>query len=171
MRRSVACIAVLLCAAVYSIRAYAEERALKAAPVVAGWVETGWLGEPPLKVKVKLDTGAKTSSIHAAQYRAYERDGIRRVSFKLTNNDGGELSVDRPVVRTTTIRRAGVEKHDRPVIRLKICVAGVTSETEFTMADRSELTYPVLVGRSFLAERLLVDPARTFLASDKCEKP
>lgn len=138
---------------------------------IAGWVETGWIGEPPIKVKVKLDTGARTSSIHAAQVRDYEKDGKRHVSFTLTNNEGATLNVDREVVRTATIRRAGTEMQERPVIRLKICVAGQTREAEFTMADRGDLTYPVLVGRSFLAGNILVDASRTFLAADKCAHP
>lgn len=135
---------------------------------VAGWVEEGWLGEPPMKVKVKLDTGARTSSIHAAQFRDYEKDGKRRVSFTLTNNDGVERTIDAEVVRIASIRRAGAELQQRPVIRLKLCIAGVTRETEFTMADRSELTYPVLAGRSFLAGRFLVDPDRTYRAAGTC---
>ena len=135
---------------------------------VAGWVEDGWIGTPPIKLKVKLDTGAKTSSIHDAQYREYERDGRPQVSFTLVNNEGKELKIDAPVVRTASIRRAGAELRERPVIRLALCVAGVTAETEFTMADRSDLRYPVLVGRAFLAGKVLVDAARTFQASARC---
>lgn len=137
---------------------------------VAGWVETGWIGEPPIKVKVKLDTGARTSSIHAAQVRDYEKGGKRYVSFSLTNNEGAILKLDSEVVRTATIRRAGTELQERPVIRLKICIAGQSRETEFTMADRSDLTYPVLVGRSFLAGNIVVDSSRTFLSADTCTK-
>lgn len=137
---------------------------------VAGWVENGWVGEPPIKVKVKLDTGAKTSSIHAAQVRDYLKNGKRHVSFTLTNNEGAALLVEKEVVRTATIRRAGTELQQRPVIRLKICIAGRTRETEFTMTDRSELSYPVLLGRSFLAGNILVDSNRTFLSSDQCTK-
>ncbi|MEM8744492.1 MAG: RimK/LysX family protein [Pseudomonadota bacterium] len=147
----------------------AQEPAKAGDVAVAGWVEDGWIGMPPIKLKVKLDTGAKTSSIHAAQYREYERDGKPHVSFTLVNNEGGELKIDAPVIRTASIRRAGAELRERPVIRLSLCVAGVTAETEFTMADRSDLRYPVLVGRSFLAGRILVDAARTFQASTRCK--
>ena len=138
--------------------------------VVAGWVENGWIGSPAIKVKVKLDTGARTSSIHAARFREYRRDGARRVSFALVNNDGMELKFDRPVVRITTIRRKGVEISDRPVILLEFCVAGIKSKVEFIMADRSDLRYPVLIGRDFLAGKILVDPARTFQTSGHCTK-
>ncbi len=138
-------------------------------PVVAGWVEDGWIGTPPIKVRVKLDTGAKTSSIHAAEFREYLRDGKPHVSFTLVNNEGKELRIDQPVIRTASIRRAGAELSERPVIRLDVCVAGVVSQVEFSMADRSELRYPVLIGRTFLAGRILVDSARTFRASGRCK--
>ncbi len=137
--------------------------------VVAGWVEDGWIGTPPIRVKVKLDTGAKTSSIHAAEFREYLRDGEPHVSFTLVNNEGQQLRIDQPVVRTVSIRRAGAELSARPVIRLNVCVAGVTAQVEFSMADRSDLQYPVLIGRTFLAGRFLVDPERTFRASGRCK--
>ena len=149
--------------------AQANEPAKVGDLAVAGWVEDGWIGAPPIKVKVKLDTGAKTSSIHAAQYREYERDGKPHVSFTLINNAGQEVKIDEPVVRTVSIRRAGTEQSERPVIRLTLCVAGVTAESEFSMADRSDLRYPVLLGRSFLAGKILVDAARTFQASALCK--
>lgn len=141
--------------------------------VAAGWVEYGWIGAPALegsaiKLKVKLDTGAQTSSINAAQYRDYSRDGVRRVYFTLTNNEGDEAEFDEPVLRTATIRRAGVERRDRPVIRLKLCLAGFTDDVEFAMAERSQLRYPVLIGRAFLAGKILVDSSATFLASGRC---
>ena len=91
-----------------------------------------------------------------------------RVSFTLVNNEGQELKIDAPVIRTASIRRAGAELRERPVIRLTLCVAGITADTEFTMADRSDLRYPVLVGRSFLAGKILVDAAHTFQAAARC---
>ena len=138
--------------------------------IIAGWVENGWIGSPPIKVKVKLDTGARNSSISAPQYREFEKNGRPYVSFTLINNEGREVDIERPVKRMATVRSAGAGKSARPVVMLKICVAGVTSEVEFTMADRTKMRYPILIGRSFLAEKLLVDSARTFLASGLCQK-
>jgi len=138
---------------------------------VAGWIENSWIGEPPTKVKAKLDTGAKSSSINAPHYREFKQAGQRYVSFELTNGSERVIAVTRPVVRTVTIRRAGVGKRKRPVIKLIVCVAGVTAEAEFTLADRSEMTYQVLIGRNFLANKVLVDSGRTFLNSRLCIKP
>lgn len=142
--------------------------ALAANMVIAGWVENGWIGEPPVKVQVKLDSGAATSSINAPHYRSYRHAGKMHVSFALTGADGQAVNIERPVERMVVIRRAGTVTQERPVIRLQICVAGVTSDAEFTLSDRSAMTYPVLVGRSFLAGRILVDSGKMILAPDLC---
>lgn len=135
---------------------------------VAGWVEDAWIGSPPIRIKAKLDTGADNSSINAPVYREFEKDGRRFVSFKLINNSGEERDIEKPVERVATVKRSGSASKERPVILLHVCVGGVTSEVEFTMADRSALNYPVLIGRSFLAGKLLVDSGRTFIAPSGC---
>jgi hypothetical protein len=141
-----------------------------AARTVAGWVETGWIGEPAIAVRMKLDTGARTSSINAPRFVEYDKDGTRYVRFSLVLEDGRSVDIDRPVERMATIRRAGTDTQARPVIRLKLCVAGFAGEADFTLADRADMTYPVLVGRAFLAGRLVVDPGRTLLAPGFCNR-
>lgn len=136
---------------------------------IAGWVEFGWLGNPPIRVKAKLDTGARTSSINAPVYREYVQDGKRLVSFQMINGTGHETDITAPLVRHARIRRAGTDIQERPVVRLNVCVAGVTSEVEFTITDRSGLNYLVLIGRSFLKDNILVDSGRTFLGSGLCK--
>lgn len=138
---------------------------------MAGWVEVGWISEPSVKVTAKLDTGAETSSINAPRYREFDNGGQRYVSFEFVDNDGDELVIKAPVVRIARIRRAGVGKRDRLVIRLKVCVAGVTREAEFTLADRSGLAYPVLIGRNILAGSIHVDSGNKLLWSGGCAKP
>lgn len=137
--------------------------------IVAGWVEYGWLGDPPIRVKVKLDTGAQNSSINAPSYREFEREGLTYASFPLVNGSGHETSIEAPIVRHARIRRAGVGVHERPVVLMKICVAGVTSEVEFTLADRTGLNYLILIGRTFLAKQILVDSANTFVTTGMCK--
>lgn len=139
-------------------------------PIIAGWVENGWIGTPPIKVKVKLDTGAKNSSINAPDYREFRKNGQRYVAFDLVNARGRTLNVETPIVRTVIIRRAGIGKRRRPVIKLKVCVGGVTSMVQFTMADRRGMSYPILIGRTFLTDKVLVNSSKTFLRSNLCLK-
>lgn len=141
-----------------------------AAAVVAGWVERVFIraqGEW-VSLKAKLDTGARTSSLDAPGYRVFDKDGAAWVSFELANGKGEPVAVSVPVTRTVQIRRAGAGVDERPVIELEVCLGGVRGRVEFTLADRSAMTYPVLVGRRFLAGRVLVDPGRTFLAAAVC---
>ena len=141
-----------------------------AAPVVAGWVERVAIRAEGrwVSLKAKLDTGARTSSLDAPGYRSFERDGAAWVAFDLDDGDGGPHAVAVPVKRMVRIRRAEAEVDERPVIELEICLGGLRGVAEFTLADRSGMAYPVLVGRRFLAGRVLVDPGRTFVSRHRC---
>ncbi len=138
---------------------------------VAGWIERVWLQEDGKRVSVraKLDTGAKSSSINAPQYREFKRGGKTWLSFAVTNNKGQTIEIEAPLLRIARIRRAGVKVRERPVVELGICVGGHHGVTEFTLADRSDLNYPVLIGRRFLKDRILVDSGRSFSASGLCK--
>lgn len=137
--------------------------------IIAGYIENAWIGEPPIKIEAKLDTGADNSSINAPTYREFNKGGQTYVSFQLSGKDGRAIDIERPIVRKASIKRAGVSRSSRPVITLKTCVAGVTSEVEFTMSDRTTLSYQVLIGRTFLADKILVASDRTFLRSELCK--
>lgn len=139
---------------------------------IAGWIENAWLMQDgkQLSVEAKLDTGAKSSAINAPDYRAFMRNGEKWISFSVTNNKGEGIEVEAPFLRNARIRRAGVPVRERPVIALRVCVGGQNDVTEFTLADRSQLNYQMLIGRSFLKGRILVDSGRSFLASGLCGK-
>jgi hypothetical protein len=135
---------------------------------IAGWVEHAWLNGNQISVHAKLDTGAKSSSISAADYEKFMRDGRDWVRFSIVNAKGKTLEIARPVERVARVRRAGTATEERPVILLKVCVAGYMEEAEFTLADRSSMNYQILIGREFLKDRILVDSARSFIASGEC---
>jgi len=141
-------------------------------PVVAGWVENTWIGDggPSIRVRAKLDSGAKSSSINAPDYELYTHEGKRWVRFRLINERGEGVRIEERVVRSVRIKRAGVRMRKRPVVRLRICVAGVSGRAQFTLADRSDMNYQLLIGRTFLKGRILVDSSRSFLGSGKCER-
>ncbi|MEC9368317.1 MAG: RimK/LysX family protein [Pseudomonadota bacterium] len=135
-----------------------------AGPRVAGWVEPAWIGDPPVVLPARLDTGAERSSLEAGDIVLFDRDGREWVRFVLGMAGGRETTLERPVAGFAGPEASG----DRPVVRMTLCVAGKRAEAEFVIADRSSRGYPVLIGRAFLRGDILVDPSRTFAAADAC---
>ena len=132
--------------------------------LVMGWLESVYLKPWNLRVTAKLDTGAKTSSVHADQIDHFTKDGHEWVRFTLVGSeDKKPLVVERPLVRTAYIKERGARSSKRDVVKLSLCKNGRDYETEFTLVDRSNFNYPLLLGRSFLQDVALIDAAETFL--------
>jgi hypothetical protein len=133
--------------------------------ITAGWVENIILATGQVKLRAKLDTGAKTSSIHAENIEHYDVDGEPWVRFSLPlsflKNAKQRHTIETPVVRTVLIKRHKLESMRRPVVQLAFCINAHFYEAEFTLADRSNYIYPVLLGRSFLADNIVVDAGTT----------
>ncbi len=141
--------------------------------VIAGWVEKISLKDQTFIIKAKLDSGAKTSSIHAENIQLFQRDGKKWVRFNLVLKDvegtSHTLVMERPRVRRVRIKDHDSEPDRRPTIKLEICFDGRFHNTEFTLTDRGNFLYPVLLGRKFLDGVALVDPEHTFLTKATCE--
>jgi hypothetical protein len=137
--------------------------------VVMGWVEQVALIPWGVKVKAKLDSGAKTSSLHAESIERFEKDGKGWVRFVIAVEAKGKeikrLQVERPLVRNVRIKQHHGESKKRPVVSLKFCLNSQSYETQFSLVDRSQLNYPMLFGRLFLKDVALIDPSKTFLAN------
>ncbi|MFT7186294.1 MAG: hypothetical protein ACI84K_001692 [Pseudohongiellaceae bacterium] len=143
--------------------------------VIAGWVEKISFSDNDLVVKVKLDTGAKTSSIFAKDIKKYKRDGEKWVDFTLVLQDKDE-KIHKIPMSAPRARRVRIKNHDgnhdrRIVVEIPFCFDGRSHISEFTLADRSEYIYPVLLGRAFLKEVAVVDPNATFLTKATCKPP
>ena len=143
------------------------------AKVIAGWVEKVRIENQPYDIKAKLDTGAKTSSIHAINVEPFKKDGKRWAKFTLllTDSRGNKHKLD---METPRVRKANIKNYDgvhdqRYVVDLDICFNGRKYLTEFTLADRSEYIYDVLLGRQFLKKVAIIDPNSTFLTLATCE--
>ncbi|MCP5143480.1 MAG: ATP-dependent zinc protease [Gammaproteobacteria bacterium] len=146
---------------------------------ILGWLESVRLMPWDERVRAKLDTGAKSNSIHAIDIERFERDGKEMVRFKLGFSHGSDdnptVSVERPLVREVAIKMRpgdaadeGEGVDERPAVKLSFCMAGRRYQEVFTLADRSNFNYSVLLGRDFLAEKILVDPGRTFTRKASC---
>ena len=142
-------------------------------PEIVGWLEGAYLQPWGVRVKAKLDTGAKTSTIHAKNIESFEKDGQVwvRFLFPYGRREGYArgFTIERPLVRQTKIKN-GNGSHPRYVIELDICVSGKTQTTEVTLPDRSNYNYPMLLGRQTLAGRFIIDPQQSFLGDRTCPR-
>lgn len=131
--------------------------------LIMGWLETIYLQPGNLKVTAKLDTGAKTSSVHASKIEHFVKSGDPWVRFLFSpDKDSETVKIERPLIRTAIIKERLAGSSKRDVVALTFCKNGKNYETEFTLNDRSNFNYPVLLGRSFLAGIALVDSSSTF---------
>lgn len=138
--------------------------------VILGWVETVTLPEVGLKIKAKLDSGAETSSLDARIVKKFRKDGRRWVRFTLMDPQSGEEHV---LVRER-VRTIGVVQHEgnnqiRPTVMMQVCIANRLLDVEVSLVDRSEFSYPLLMGRRALSSFALIDSGNTHLTSPRCK--
>ena len=143
------------------------------ARVISGWVEKVRIDNQDFDVKAKLDTGARTSSINARNIKSFKKDGVRWVKFTLilvdSKDNQHEIEMEKQRSRRTNIKNHDGEHDKRHVVDFEVCFNGRKITTEFTLADRREYIYDVLLGRQFLKNTAIVDPKRIFLTTAKCE--
>lgn len=114
--------------------------------------------------KARIDTGATTSSISAVDIEMFERDGKKWVKFKLAHNDKETKEFESPISRIVTIRQSSTEKRtDRPVIEAWVQIGDLKTKTEFTLNDRTHMTFPVLLGRTFFRDVAVVDVSKKYI--------
>jgi len=140
-------------------------------PPRRGWLEEVSVEGGRVRLKAKLDTGAKTSSVTASDVETLRRDGRDWVRFRIEDADEpdrGHLVLERPVTRWVKIKRQGGKAARRPVVELDVCLGRKSRTVEVSLADRSGFNYPVLLGRNFLAGTALVDAGRTYTVKPEC---
>ena len=131
--------------------------------VIIGEAERVTIKSKDLRLKARIDTGAQTSSLGVVAQQPFERDGKKWLHFSVKDPDSEKLIYfERPLLRTTKIKRHGAEAMRRSVVKLKIILGNIEMEREFTLADRSSYTFPVLIGRNVLSGQYLVDVNRKF---------
>lgn len=116
--------------------------------------------------KGRIDTGAATSSINAVDIARFERDGEKWVRFNLTHAQGEKAEmIESKIVRIAKIIQSsepGVET-ERPVIQLHVRIGDTANLTEFTLTSRLHMKYPVLIGRTFMKDVVLVDVSKEYI--------
>lgn len=156
---------LLLCAA--SARADDPDPRVKE---IFGWIEWVAVGERGLRLKAKLDTGATTSSMTAQDIEYFKRNDDKWVRFKVRNRYlDGVKTMEAPLVRHVRILRHGAPTQRRPVVNLGLCVGDIYRERQFSLVDRSDFNYPVLIGRNFLRDYILVDSDVIYTREPVCK--
>lgn len=128
--------------------------------------EEEWVYIPGLKesFKARVDTGATTSSISAVDIVSFERDGKDWVKFKIEHDGVVSSELSLPVERWVKIKQSSAEKAQRrAVIVAWVQIGDLKEKTEFTLADRTHLTFPLLLGRSFFRDVALVDVGQKYV--------
>ena len=136
---------------------------------VVGWTENVIIYPGGLELRAKIDTGAQTSSLHSEDYNIYEKKGEGWIRFSVTNFRNEQVWFDKKIYRTATIRRHFGKSQKRPVVLLEICLGGVFRETEVNLVDRGGHEYQMLVGRSFLKDKFLVDSGLQSINPPRCD--
>ena len=132
--------------------------------VIAGWLEYVVLEPWDIKLRAKLDTGAKTSSLHALNIERFIHDGQSWVRFNTEDkkNNVATKTIELPVKREVKIKSHHRDATSRPVVMISFCLNSHLYHSEFSLVDRTRFNYPVLLGRRILQYGILVDAASTF---------
>ena len=134
-------------------------------PLVVGLRELVSLPELGLiGIPAKIDTGARTSSLHAHVLDDFVRDGKRFVRFAV--DWGGERHFCEAIhVDVRGITSSNGDKQARFVIKTPLTIGKLRFRAEISLADRSQMQFPMLIGRSALRRRMVVDSGHSWLQS------
>jgi hypothetical protein len=139
--------------------------------MTSGWRE--WVGLRELglpAIKAKVDTGARTSALHAFEVRPFKENGRQRVEFKVhpQQRDNDTIAVcTADVVDERTVSDSGGHKELRWVIQTPLTLGSNTWPIEITLTARDDMLFRMLLGRTALKDRVQVNPARSYLVGKK----
>jgi len=136
-------------------------------PIVAGWRE--WVTLPSLEVrwiKAKLDTGAKSSSLHAFDIEEFEKNGRPWVRFAIhpwQRSQAESVIVTSRVIDRRIVRSSSGHAEERIAVPMRVRLVGRVITVEMTLSNRDEMGFRMLLGREALAQGYLVDAAQSYV--------
>ncbi|MBR9805104.1 30S ribosomal protein S6--L-glutamate ligase [bacterium] len=135
-----------------------------------------WCSLPSLSIpaiKARVDSGAKTSSLHAFNIQTFTRNGDAWVSFEvhpIQNNRSTIISCECPIVDRRYVKSSSGEREKRYVISAPLQIGGDVWDIDITVTNRDSMCYRMLLGREAMAGRMLVDPAASFCLNEISER-
>lgn len=135
---------------------------------VIGWRE--WVGLPDLgiaMIKAKVDTGARSSSLHASKMQEFERDGVKWLRFHVhpeQRQSDKSMELEATILDFRSVRSSSGKAEIRPVILTNVALFGISWSVELTLTSRDEMGFRMLLGREAFRGRFLVDAGKSFYA-------
>ena len=141
---------------------------------VLGWRE--WLALPVLgiaSIRAKIDTGARSSSLHVDSQWRFVEGGMPWTGFRITTGVRGDQAIEAmaPVHDERIVTDSSGHRSRRVFLRTLMRVGDLEREIEINLTDRRGMLFPMLLGRSAMARAFTVDPARSFLHGDPSLAP
>lgn len=136
-----------------------------------GWRE--WVSLPELgieHIKAKIDTGARTSALHAFSVRAFSKQGIKLVRFKIhpyQRRDDIVIECIAPVLDKRWVTDSGGHREQRYVIESNVKLGEQVWPIELTLTNRESMKFRMLLGRTAMKGQLVVNPGRSYIIGKK----
>ncbi|VEP11410.1 conserved hypothetical protein [Hyella patelloides LEGE 07179] len=138
---------------------------------IIGWRETLSLPELNVgRVKAKIDTGARTSALHAFHCQEFPLEDKTMIRFQIhpiQRNNQKTVLAEAELLEYRKVRSSGGHAQIRPVIITTIKLGEQQWQVELTLTNRDVMGFRMLLGRQAVRDRFLVDPSQSFLQSDR----
>jgi hypothetical protein len=134
---------------------------------IIGWRE--WVCFPDLgnvSIKAKIDTGARTSSLHAYDVRIVTRNGKKKTRFELhpiQDSKRGRVIVEAPLVEYRSVKSSSGHQEKRPVIMTQIKMMDQQWPVEITLTNRDLMGFRMLLGRQAIRDHFIIDAKKSYL--------
>ncbi|WP_299403199.1 ATP-dependent zinc protease [Acaryochloris sp. IP29b_bin.148] len=139
-----------------------------------GWRE--WVVLPELgisTIKAKIDTGARSSALHAFDIERFQQAGKTMLRFKvhpLQKDERTCITAEAELLEERQVRDSGGHTELRPVIQTEVCLAQYQWPLELTLTNRSSMGFRMLLGRQAVRQRFVINPGQSYLLSADQEK-
>ncbi len=142
--------------------------------VILGEIESVSVDTLSQRFDARIDTGAETSSLNAVDIQEFERDGQKWVKFHLSDKkiaSEQQVWIKAPILRYAKIRQSSSPSTEkRAVVELWVTLGDIHEKAQFTLADRSQMSHAILLGREFIQDIALVDVSKKHLHTESTKK-